>query len=55
MLLTSSATATGASASIEEGVYFVRGQFVRVPSQRIVLDKYTNTLIDRDWETTLQN
>ena len=42
MLLTSNATATGASASVEEGVYFVRGQFVRV-SQRIVLDKYTNT------------
>ena len=43
VLLTSGATATGASASIEEGVYFVRGQFVRVPAQRIVLDKYSNT------------
>ena len=42
VLLTSAATATGASASIEEGVFFVRGQFVRVPAQRIVLDKYTN-------------
>ena len=42
VLLTSGATLTGSSASIEEGVYFVRGQFVRVPAQRIVLDKYTN-------------
>ena len=42
VLLTSNATLTGSSASIEEGVYFVRGQFVRVPAQRIVLDKYTN-------------
>ena len=42
-LQASSATATGSSANIEEGVYFVRGQFIRVASQRIVLDKYTNT------------
>ena len=42
-LLTSGATSIGSSAAIEEGVYFVRGQFVRVPAQRIVLDKYTNT------------
>ena len=42
-LQASSATATGSSANIEEGVYFVRGQFVRVTPQRIVLDKYTDT------------
>ena len=42
-LQASSATATGSAANIEEGVYFVRGQFVRVTAQRIVLDKYTNT------------
>ena len=42
-LQASSATATGSSANIEEGVYFVRGQFVRVTAQRIVLDKYTDT------------
>ncbi len=42
-LLTTGATSIGSSAAIEEGVYFVRGQFVRVPAQRIVLDKYTNT------------
>ena len=42
-LLTTGATETGSSASIEEGVYFVRGQFVKVDAQRIILDKYTNT------------
>ena len=42
-LQATSATATGSAANIEEGVYFVRGQFIRVASQRIVLDKYTNT------------
>ena len=36
------ATATGSSANIEEGVYFIRGHFVRVAKQRIILDKYTN-------------
>ena len=41
-LQTSSATATGSSASIETGVYFIRGTFVRVEKQRIILDKYTN-------------
>ena len=43
IMLTSSATNIGSSAAIEEGIYFVRGQFVRVPAQRIVLDKYSNT------------
>ena len=42
-ILTSSGTDVGSSAAIQEGVYFVRGQFIRVASQRIVLDKYTNT------------
>ena len=42
-LQASDATATGSAANIEEGVYFVRGQFVRVAAQRIVLDKYTDT------------
>ena len=42
-LLTSGATETGSSANIEEGVYFIRGQFVKVDAQRIILDKYTNT------------
>jgi len=36
------ATATGSSANIEEGVYFVRGHFVKVAKQRLILDKYTD-------------
>jgi hypothetical protein len=36
-------TATGSSASVEAGVFFVRGSFVKVLSQRLILDKYTNT------------
>ena len=39
----SDATATGSAASIGEGVYFIRGSFVRVPKQTIILDYYTNT------------
>lgn len=42
-LLTSDATATGSSANIQEGVFFIRGHFVKVPTTRIILDKYTNT------------
>jgi len=42
-LQVANATATGSSANIEEGVYFIRGHFVRVAQQRIILDKYTNT------------
>jgi len=33
----------GAIASIERGIYFVKGQFVQVDSTTIILDKYTNT------------
>lgn len=43
VLLSSNATATGSSANIEQGVYFIRGHFVRVEQQRLILDKYTNT------------
>ena len=39
----SNATATGSAASIGEGVYFIRGTFVRVPKQTLILDYYTNT------------
>ena len=42
-LNSTNATAIGSSANIEEGVYFIRGHFVRVAEQRIVLDKYTDT------------
>jgi hypothetical protein len=37
------AAATGTSVAITEGVYFVRGMFVRVAAQTLILDKYTNT------------
>ena len=40
--ISKNSTATGSAASIGEGVYFVRGTFVRVPKQTIVLDYYTN-------------
>tara|TARA_B100001248_G_scaffold139809_1_gene104978 strand:+ start:3238 stop:10071 length:6834 start_codon:yes stop_codon:yes gene_type:complete len=43
ILLTSNAIETGSAAAIEEGVYFIRGQFVKVDAQRIILDKYSNT------------
>jgi hypothetical protein len=40
--IVSDATSTGSSASIGEGVYFVRGTFVRVEKQTLILDYYTN-------------
>ena len=64
-ILTSSGTDVGSSAAIQEGVYFVRGQFIRVPEQRIILEKYSNipsyrvgltiaeTLITPEADTTL--
>ena len=36
-------TSTGSAAQITEGVYFLRGNFVRVPTQTLILDQYTNT------------
>jgi len=42
-VMSTNGTAIGASASMERGVYFVNGHFVLVPSQRIILSKYTNT------------
>ena len=41
--ISATATSTGSAASIGEGVYFIRGTFVRVPKQTIILDYYTNT------------
>ena len=41
-LKTSEATSTGSAAFIAKGVYFVRGYFVNVSEQKIVLDPYTN-------------
>ena len=41
--ITENSTATGSAASIGDGIYFVRGTFVRVPKQTIILEYYTNT------------
>ena len=41
--ISSNSTEIGSAASIGEGVYFIRGTFVRVPKQTIILDYYTNT------------
>ena len=41
--ISSESTAIGSAASIGEGVYFIRGYFVRVAQETILLDYYTNT------------
>jgi len=41
--ISSNASAIGSSASIGNGIYFIRGYFVNVLSQTILLDFYTNT------------
>ena len=41
-LLPVDATAVAAVAYINEGIYFIRGHFVNVPSSYIILDQYTN-------------
>ncbi|AIX14688.1 virion structural protein [Synechococcus phage ACG-2014d] len=42
-MLPSSASAVASAAYINEGVYFIRGYFVDVPSSYIILDQYSNT------------
>ena len=42
-LISSAATSIGSAASIGAGVYFVRGYFVNVSKQTIILDDYGNT------------
>jgi hypothetical protein len=37
------AAGKGAAFHVEEGVYFVRGQFVNVSQETLILDQYTNT------------
>ena len=37
------ATSTGCSASVSEGIYFIRGYFVSVPTSTVILDQYTNS------------
>jgi len=41
--LSSNATATGSSFQIQDGVYFVRGNFVNVKSETLILDQYSNS------------
>ena len=41
-LLPTNATAVGSTASVAKGVYFIRGYFVDVDEQTIILDQYTN-------------
>lgn len=41
-LLPVGALAVGSAAYINEGVYFIRGHFVNVPSSTIILDQYSN-------------
>ena len=41
--IVSESTKTGSSSSINEGVFFVRGYFVKVPASTVILDQYTNT------------
>jgi hypothetical protein len=42
-LIALNATSVGSSASIGDGIYFIRGYFVNVSKQTIILDNYTNT------------
>ena len=39
--ISSNAAATGCSFSIQEGVYFVRGQFVQCKAETLILDQYS--------------
>ena len=40
---TSSSTGLGSLATIQQGVYYIKGHFVLVPEQTIILDKFTST------------
>ena len=42
-LISENATSIGSAAFISQGVFFIRGFFVRVSDQTIILDNYTNT------------
>lgn len=41
--LANNSTATGSCFSITNGVYFIRGQFVNVETETLILDQYTNS------------
>ena len=41
--ISSESTSVGTAAKIAKGIYFIRGYFVEVSSQTVILDQYTNT------------
>jgi len=41
--ISQNASATGSSFSISSGVYFLRGTFVQISDQTLILDQYTNS------------
>lgn len=41
--ISTNATGTGSISTIQQGVYYIKGHFVLVEPQTIVLDKFTNT------------
>jgi hypothetical protein len=41
--ISSESTSIGTAAKIAKGIYFIRGYFVEVSSQTVILDQYTNT------------
>ena len=43
LTLSNNNAATGCSFMIDEGVYFIRGQFVTVNKETLILDQYSNT------------
>ena len=42
-LISQDATSTASSVSISKGIYFIRGHFVNVSDDTLILDQYTNT------------
>ncbi len=41
--IVSEATPIGSAASISEGIFFIRGYFVKVPADTVILDQYSNS------------
>ena len=41
--IVSESTKTGSSASLSEGVFFVRGYFIKAPTSTVILDQYSDT------------
>lgn len=41
--ISNNSTSTGSAVKLSEGVYFIRGFFLKVPDQTLILDQYNNT------------